>query len=605
MLAFVVCAGVGYFGASAFVAPTGAPVSAERTSRPIEALGPMPEGQSAFLVEWEKFRGAAPASSEELSQRFLATKEVTDEFRRRAFRAALLGEWATTDPQAALVFLKEKDSGQLSALAREWLRRDPNAAVNALLAAGDKGKGALRDVLNEIAMLAPTRLAEVVSALPKPGRGDTTAQDALERLAVKDLEVARHVAEAITGPWRGQALAGVTKAWAAKDSAAALGWAQALPAGAERDAALKAGLIGWATIDPLAALDRIDLAPPGGDGQTFYGGDTGGEVLRLAGKRDWDGTLRWLVAHPGKLGAESLDGLLPTLSEQIERDAAATLRVLSQRELHGMQRVLANSLLNEGYAARDGIWAWLDQQPPSDFTRSVRGSLLNSIGYHEPLAALEFLDRIPDTKENHQVLMQGAISLTSSGPMNDRLETLAAKASPKVRAYLFESALASGYGLLTNQPALWVSRIEALPEDRRLDAMSGLARSWSSSDPQAALKWAANLTKPEQREQVFGAAVDNWIQEDVYEASRWIDGLPTGANRDRAALGLVANLSESQPDAAWDWALSIGSSKNRSEALQMAYVGLLKKDAAAVGQRLQRANLTAAELDTLRKMQKP
>lgn len=184
-IAFLVCAGVGYFVASAFVAPDrhGGVSSPPEIRSAVEELGPMPEGHSAFIAEWEKFRGAAPASSANLSERFLASIELEDNFHRRSFQAALIAEWTVTDPAAALALFREKNwVGEIFQLAREWMRHDPDAAIAALLAGGQWGKDALRDVLNEVATMAPTRLAEVASA----GRVDSPryGSEALARAAL-------------------------------------------------------------------------------------------------------------------------------------------------------------------------------------------------------------------------------------------------------------------------------------------------------------------------------------------------------------------------------------------------------------------------------------
>jgi hypothetical protein len=134
------------------------------------------------------------------------------------------------------------------------MRVDANGAITSLLASGDKAKAGLRGVLNDVARLAPTRLAEVASVLPKPdNRWDTTAQEAFTIFAAKDPAAARTAAESVTGPMRGQALAGVAKAWAEKDGPAAIAWAQGMPAGEDRDGVLKAALVGWAKTDPVAA----------------------------------------------------------------------------------------------------------------------------------------------------------------------------------------------------------------------------------------------------------------------------------------------------------------------------------------------------------------
>jgi hypothetical protein len=82
---------------------------------------------------------------------------------------------------------------------------------------------------------------------------------------------------------------------------------------------------------------------------------------------------------------------------------------------------------------------------------------------------------------------------------------------------------------------------------------------------------------------------------DPYEAATWIDSLPVGANRDTATRGLVSALSFSEPETAWTWALSIAAPGSRLAALQLAYMGLEKKDPKIAQQFLQSTPFTPEE----------
>jgi hypothetical protein len=492
------------------------------------------------------------------------------------------------------------------------MRINPDAAINSLLAGGTKEKNVLRAVLGDIARLAPKRLGEVVSALPKPeNRWDTTAQDAFAAMAAKDVAAARLAAEGVTGALRGQALAGVAKVWAEKDGPAAIAWAQALPAGEERDGVLKGALVGWAKSDPIAALEKIDLVPPGGE-ESYYASDVGAQVLREAGKKDWDATLKWLQEHPGKLGRSSLTGLESVISGRLNADPAGTLRALAQSGVTGAEMMLANSVLNDGYAQRDNIWAWLDQQPPSAFTRSARGSLLNAIAWKDPELALGFLDRLPMTDENRTLLEQGTRSLLNGGTQMDRLDALLAQASPKIRPILLDAGMEFGLrnmgpdqGGTDFKPDVWLSRLNELPEDRRTNAIAGIAQGWAAADPDAALAWATKLTNPMQRQQAYMSVIGSWAQIDSYGAAAWTNALPAGPDRDTAAQSLANALCQSQPETAWTWAMSIENQQLRRSSLQFAYWGLQKKDAGAAEQMLKAANLPKDQMEALRKSPSP
>ncbi len=274
--------------------------------------------------------------------------------------------------------------------------------------------------------------------------------------------------------------------------------------------------------------------------------------------------------------------------------------------------MLANSLLNDGYAQRDNLWAWLDQQPPSTFTRSARGWILNAVGWKDPDAGLEYLDRLPDTEENRETLQQGIRSLINGGSQLERLEPLLEKASAKIRPYLIEISLQHGMAYIGDRqskidfkPEVWLARIEELPADRRSNAMMGVAQGWAANDPEGALKWATALPDAAQRQQAFMGAVSTWVRNDPYEAAAWVGTLPKGADRDSAAQSLANSLCQSQPETAWTWAMSIENPDARRSSMQFAYWSLQKKDPAIADEMLKSANLTPAEVETLQKARSP
>lgn len=584
------------------IAAQAPPPVAPKESRGLDRIVPATATESTLIAEWEQLRAQKPESSGELSDLYTQIKLISDPFRRRAFRSALLAEWSKSNPQAALAYLSEKDSSMVTQLLREWLRIDPTAALNAALAGNEKQRSALRSILNDIVRMAPERLAQVVSALPKSqSRWDTTATDAFALLAKKDPDAARQAAESITGPLRGQALAGIGKTWGEQDGAAALKWAQAMSAGDDRDGVLKAVLIGWAKSDPVAALNKIDLVPPGGE-EGYYNSDVGAQVLREAGRKDWEGTLSWLKDHPGKLGRSSIEGLQDVLSRRLTSNASGTLDSLNKSGVAGIEGVLANSLLNDGYVAKDQIWKWLDEQPANNQTRSIRSSVLNAIGWKEPMMALSYLDKIPNEGEDRQVLENGVRSLINGGSQMALFEDLMAAASDKIRPYLLISGFEYGMRDSLTDPERWIKRIDELPTERRDQATAALARGWAANDPAAAVNWTLSLPEGPAREVAFSAATDAWASSDTYEASKWVESLPAGDKRDSATAGLVRALTTSQPETAWQWALNISSNEKRVEALRMAYVGLQMKDPAIAKQMLQSAQLPPGQAEAIFKL---
>ena len=603
ILTIAVCGAAGYFAGRAFDVPSrgSVPVRAPEWPASLAELKMPTAAESEFIAEWERLHAA---HGDDHAALYAAIADSKDPFRQRAFRSALIAEWSVSDPRAALAYLLEKDGDRAVQLAREWLRRDPQGAVTGLIAGGEKARGPLRAMLIEIAKVVPARLVEVLSTFEKSEfLLNTRAVDAFATFAAKDFAAARSGAESATGEFRGQALAGVARAWAEKDGAASLAWVQTMPAGEERDRALRAVLLGWAKTDPVAALDRLDVAPPGG-GDRIDRSDTGAAVLREAAKKDWDATIAWLRDHPGKVGRNSLGGLQEETTHRLRVDTAGTMRLLATGALPGLDRLFGNALVNDGYAQRDVIWTWLEGQPPGDQTTGLRASLLNAIGRKEPEVALGILDQIADTPENEKVFAQGVSSIVNFGSM-DQFGELLAKASPKLRPRLIEQATIWSADTVGADPALWIERLNEIPAKRRDSAISNLAEAWAATDPEAAVRWTSSLPKGKARDGAFGTIAATWAENDPHEAARWVDTLAPGADRDNASENIVDALVKSDPSAAWAWAASIQSPQQRADAMRVAYEGLIKKDPALAEETLASSGLPEAEITALRESSKP
>ena len=78
-------------------------------------------------------------------------------------------------------------------------------------------------------------------------------------------------------------------------------------------------------------------------------------------------------------------------------------------------------------------------------------------------------------------------------------------------------------------------------------------------------------------------------------ASRWIDQLQRGSVRDAATRGLCSELARSEPDSAWQWALSIGDASIRVKALGAVYYRWAKKGREQATGALASSPLNAAE----------
>ncbi len=574
--------------------------SDSRAAAALHAKAAKPDFKSSSLyAEWQRLHDEHGTTKEAMPALYQAISEIKDTFRRRAFRAALIAEWAELDGPGALAHFRGMGKNDLAEQAmREWMLRDPRPAVAALMSCGPGWESIGGALLGDIARLAPELMPAVAAQLPKSekNRGNTGVKDAFATLAAKDLTFARAQAEALTGPHRDQALAGVAAAWVVQDPQAALAWAKALPEGETRNVGLRGLLTAWAGTDPAAALDHAGLVPPGGD-RMSYSSDIASQVLSAAAAKDFSATMRWLKENPGKIGIPSLNGMMSLLSDKLAADTAGTLVFLQNEAPAEMSHVMRNALLNQGYNRAAEIRAWLDAQPPGSFVDETRAALINGTAWHDPDALVAWVNDMPAEQKTPEKLKEIAQRLLNGGGDLSRIDELIATSPPALsEALILQGFMGSSNGWPGGDVTPWLARLEQVPASERGLASSVLAGNWTATDPEAAVAWAAALPDEAARQQSYAAIARRWAQADSYETSQWIASLPAGGERDAATRSLVYEVAASEPDSAWKWARQITGAQARFDAMGASLAAMAKTDPAAGRAALQQiTDLTAGD----------
>ncbi|HUF60809.1 MAG TPA: hypothetical protein VMN36_01930 [Verrucomicrobiales bacterium] len=532
----------------------------------------LPSAQASGLIaEWEALMARYGPADGSLAQVYEAIKDVRDEFRWRAFRGALITEWMTRSPHEALSYFLTHDRGQITTCLREWLRIDPASAIAAMEAGAADLKDSIAVLLSEIVEAKPDAAPALAQHVDKKTAWTHYVRDAFAKLGAADPAGALAEAETLDGPQRTEALAGVAMGWAKLDGEAALDWARGLDEILEgKDWILRSLLAGWAESNPAAALDHLAIAPPGGSSREFAN-DTGGQVLRAAAKADYETTLAWIADNAGKLGHEALGGLSEELGARLRADPAATLDTIRDHPASAdLLPALGSQLLNEGFALKDAIWAWLDRQDDSPFVRETRLRLLRSAAWKEPETALRWLEESSGSLDSEDV-SQVIVSTFNGGSNLPAVEAVLDRAPEGLR----EMLLLQSFSYLGSQDAgslePWIERLDQLPVEKRPEASAAVARQMASVDPNRAIAWAGSLTDPEQSMHALSGAVSSWAGMDSYECSEWIAELPAGSWRDHAARALADSIVQAEPDSAWHWAKTIQDPELRAPALERAF----------------------------------
>jgi len=575
-----------------------APMTVSEAESPATKTNSLPMfADSALVAEWralhEKYGGDAPA----MPLLYKAIGEMTNAFHRQALNAALISEWAQVDPNGGLAFFMSKKGKdrERKEIFKEWLEQDAGTAVGALLQAGNGWESVAHDCLKEIAKAAPERVAEIASRLPKPDSyWDKTIRDAFAIVAERGIEPARQAAENLSGPNQNQALAGVAQTWAKTDLNAVIAWARGLPDGTDRDEIIRTALIGKASVDPAGALAEVGIVPSGGR-QMYFADTTGARVLVEASKADFDGTVAWLVSHPGKLGREELVGLAEVVTGKLNADATGFLTAqAASGSLNVLLPGISSALLNGSAGERTEVWDWLKAQPESEEIKSLRQEVLNSAAWQDPMLAMKLMNDLPATPNGDSQVEALARSLFNGGQRLNQFDQLFSAAPARLRTPLVENAFNLLRGDDLSEPHLWVNRLSLLPDNQREHGTQMLAKAWAEQSPPDAIGWINSLSQDVQNN-AAGAIVSGWAAKDVHGAADWVTSLAPGAERDGAADALVRAAVQQYPREAWDWAVSIQDQATRERAASFAAQIMAVRDPAMARQWIESAPLSAGE----------
>lgn len=540
-----------------------------------------PNRNSAIFAEWKRLHDTHGTNTQAMPLIYAEIARLSDSLRRQGFRAALIAEWVQLSATNAMARFGNRtiDVSQRRQFVEEWIALDAATAVEVLMASGRGGEAIVRTSLPELARRAPERVASVVTRLPGPENSrDRLVQEAFAIVAEWGIDSTRATAESIPGPNRDQALAGVAQAWGKRDLAGAIAWAKELPNGTDRDEVIRSAIVGSAAVAPLLALDHVGLTPPGGR-KGYFGSTLGARVLHEAAAVDFDGTVGWLAAHPGRLGIDDLMGLASAVGEKLNAGPLGFLTQLSAAGwLAALRPALNHALAKESSGQRRAVWDWLNEQPEDATIRELREHLLRTVGAQDIPMALRMGENAPPTDEGDTQLRLLADGLLGHGSMLHRLPRLLEGASQRLRPILVETAFTRLNVETLGDPPMWAERLSLLPDAARVRATESFARAWAGRTPEEAMAWADGMVPGAARVAAVSAIAATWAAKDAPAAATRIAAMPPGPERDRSAEALVVAMAEEFPREAWGWALSIEDAEGRTRAAAYAAKAMAAQD---------------------------
>ena len=462
---------------------------------------------------------------------------------------AVLTQLAKSDPEAALARAESMDGGasgtdMLGPILREWAQQAPEAALAYLddLDVTETKRGSLqRSIVSAMIEKHPGEAERALANRFPPGK---------DRFNMFKVLASRKARDSPEG---------------------AFAWAEALPPGPERHAAIAITIkavtesvparvielldrIGWEHALPNAA-DGSQLREFGGGGGGSYSHngsliDTVRDSLKAMAKTDPVRALKYAARLPATSGGwhePPRDDAVEEIGRQwIVDDPSGYLSWLSSSGFAELPKQLDVEI---GSLPIDKVERLAEEDFPQlsgELRRKMARALAHRLLESNPGRALELIGELDESaRESESVSLVQSMAENVPERGMAYFDRVATKSKPQVAATLLRSLAEQDFQQ---------------------------ARQWFFSKPDAALGGAG-----------YRAMTQVWFQNDPREASEWVAALPPGDNRDRSVAALADLLaSDRQPDfdAAIQWAEAIDDDSLRSDGLRKVYQHLLRHDRA-------------------------
>jgi hypothetical protein len=513
----------------------------------------------------------------------------------------LLSRWTALDPAGGVAFFQSgKDEEGLSGFFREWQRNDFPAAV---ARAEELDAKFFRRTLRDKALTDPAGLLAWLTGRPDLNplslfdSGNEENTKALIRLAEADpdkmLSWTRQLPE---DKWDAAFLKGLAARLAANGADdAAVTWAKSIRDSGKSAAALT-GIAGeLAAASPERAVSLLASLPETGNYEDRS------RLLEVIQKLDVSDAAKARALAKTMPPGEARSLLLRrTMMTLMGTDPAAAF-ALPETEKAGLGAEWFRGSLSPEAKTPEGARRILEAAADvadSAYCEAVTKDALLNWQQKDPASLAAWLKETGDTpliaglrKEIQKAL---AVQQWRDGAADPGLLAIVGM-PPEI---LVESQSLA-------DPAAAAGGLEKVEDPAARQRLAGdIAKQYVWQNRAQAIAWAETAKDPETQGIFWKTIAEDWVKEDSWQASQWIAKLPEGKGRDSAVLAMAGGISKTDPDLAWQWALSMGDPALKNEALSAAARDWMKKDSAALQQALGSDSLAPAErqavLETLK-----
>ncbi len=402
---------------------------------------------------------------------------------------------------------------------------------------------------------------------------------------------------------RNRLLQSVLATWARKEPGAALARVREMPAGKPHDDALQAIIHGVAEEDPAGAIHLLDELPAGrtraGAVASVISAIAPNDPDRATGLLDGVDPLDRLYAMVAIANSKASRSVADTvawaetlnnptdqktaldcvLGRLIESDPQQAVKLVTSRTDAKLRTQLANSLASS-WAGRDppAAAAWIAQLPEGALRQQAWEGLKTQLMVDDPEAVAEFaLTLFPSGSARSDALRSVAKLWTRSGPDDEAMQWANQLPAGTERDAFYSGACDN---LAFAQPEE-AARLAGLmsPGEEQNDVVQKIARFWAFfGDTEQALAWGTKLPDGPARDAAFVQIAGAWAAKDPASAAEWLRSLPADDTRAKAAEQFVVQTAGKRPDLAAQWVGSIADDQTRRAQTESISREWKKKD---------------------------
>lgn len=277
-------------------------------------------------------------------------------------------------------------------------------------------------------------------------------------------------------------------------------------------------------------------------------------------------------------------------------DAKGALASLdAQGQGGGRENMFAKPVVLAGLASKDpaAAQAWLaeqkDDMPGKEFYTQ---SIINGLAKSDPEAALALAAKQEKAEDRSRAAETIAQEKIKSG-VEGAAAWAATLTDPDMKKGAMQTIANQMARTDVTKAAEYVRQFANDPSAS--SAIEDVTQRMARENPQEALKFAEGLAGTNQPV-AFGQTIENWTRRDSEAASRYVDAMPAGANKDASASALAQSIGRDDPVSAIEWTKVISDPKVREEALIPVARDFRRTDEAAYNEWLPTSGLSAEAL---------